>query len=203
MEKLFKNKLMVKFVGILLLSISWLIYVSCKKKIINEIKSPKPVIILFWHAKLIMFPFAFKKWWNRKTSVLISNHKDGQVVINLVKKFGIGVIHGSSNNGAVKALAGALRNIKNGVDVAITPDGPRGPRHSVSNGPVIISQKTGADIVVVDYTASKFWQFNSWDKMILPKPFSTITYTISEPFNIKNMDLEEAKKFISSKMPKD
>ena len=87
----------------------------------------------------------------------------------------------------------------NGVDVVITPDGPRGPRRSISDGSVTIAQKTGVNVVVLSYKASKFWQFNSWDKMILPKPFSKLTYYISGEFSLEGLNIQEAKNLIVKK----
>ena len=94
----------------------------------------------------------------------------------------------------------ALRELKVGNDVAITPDGPRGPRYSIADGVVIISQKSGKNIRCFNAIPSKYWQFNSWDKFVLPKPFGKIDFYISEPFSVKDMELEDAKSLIKTKM---
>jgi len=96
----------------------------------------------------------------------------------------------------------AIKELKNGVDVAITPDGPRGPRHSVANGIVAIAQKTRCDILIFNCVPTSYWQFNSWDKFVIPKPFGTINFYISEPFNVVDMEMEEAKNLIKEKMLK-
>mgnify|MGYP007045097175 FL=1 len=75
----------------------------------------------------------------------------------------------------------------------ITPDGPRGPYRSISDGSVSIAQKKDVPILLLNYEASRFWEFKSWDKMILPKPFSTIKYRISAPISVKNLEKNEAK----------
>ncbi|WP_304346318.1 dihydrodipicolinate synthase family protein [Campylobacter showae] len=116
--------------------------------------------------------------------------------------FGIGAIRGSSSKGAVKALAQSFRELKSGVDVIITPDGPRGPYHSVADGAVVIAQKQNAQIQILNYEASKFWQLKSWDKMIIPKPFSEISYTLSPPFSVTGMELEAAREQIKKEMEK-
>lgn len=79
-----------------------------------------------------------------------------------------------------------------GIDILITPDGPRGPRHSISDGTVIIPQKKNTPIQILSYEASSFGDL-ILDKMILPKPFSTINYILSEPFYITGMKMDEAK----------
>ncbi|MCR8679329.1 MULTISPECIES: lysophospholipid acyltransferase family protein [Campylobacter] len=200
MGRLFKSKFIIKIIENLLVFLMRLIYLTCKKEFINNTLSNKPVIILFWHEKLAFMPFIFSKCWQgRKANVIISDHKDGQIISDIISHFGIGSIRGSSSKGALKAFLSAIKSIDNGVDVAITPDGPRGPRHSISDGSVTISQKTGANIVILSYTATRFWQFNSWDKMILPKPFSKITYYVSREFNLEGLDMQEAKALIARK----
>ncbi|TWO21976.1 DUF374 domain-containing protein [Campylobacter hyointestinalis] len=201
MEKSFKDRLFIKFASIVIFCILWAIYLTCKKRFIGKPVSKEPCVVLFWHGKLAMFPFVFKRWWQGKSAkVIISDHKDGRVISTVSSYFGIGTISGSSSKGALKALLQAFREIKAGVDVVITPDGPRGPRHSISDGCVVIPQKMEVNIVILKYTATKFWQFKSWDKMILPKPFSIITYTLSEPFSVAHLGLDEAKELIAKHM---
>ena len=150
--------------------------------------------------------FAYLKFWTkdfskkRKGKVIISDHKDGEIIARVISFFGIGAIRGSSSKGAVKALAQSFRELKSGTDVIITPDGPRGPYHSVADGAVVIAQKQNAPIQILNYEASKFWQLKSWDKMIIPKPFSKISYTLSPPFSVTDMALEAARGLIKKEM---
>ena len=178
-----------------------LIYITCRKVWIGEARPNKPMVMLFWHGKLALMSFAFARWsCGKSAKVIISDHKDGELITQVIAHFGIGAVRGSTSKNAVKALVGALRELKDGSDLIITPDGPRGPRHSVSDGCVTIPQKSGADIQILDYTADRFWRFGSWDGMILPKPFSTVTYTLSEPFSVAGLELGEAKTLIARKM---
>lgn len=204
MEELSLKKRILLFIAeYAALALLGLIFLSCKKIYKGNGAPNEPCVVLFWHGKLAMMPFVFKKWWKNKTAkVIISDHKDGELITRIISHFGIGAIRGSSSKNAARALAGAFREIKNGSDIAITPDGPRGPRHSISDGCVVIPQKTNSKVVVVDYTASKFWQFKSWDGMILPKPFSTIFYSISEPFSIENLDMQTAKNLLHQRLIK-
>ena len=152
--------------------------------------------------------FAYLKFWTkdfskkRKGKVIISDHKDGEIIARVISFFGIGAIRGSSSKGAVKALAQSFRELKSGTDVIITPDGPRGPYHSIADGAVVIAQKQNAQIQILNYEASKFWQLKSWDKMIIPKPFSEISYTLSPPFSVTDMALEDARELIKKEMEK-
>lgn len=131
---------------------------------------------------------------------MISQSKDGEIIAKVYSLFGIGAIRGSSSKGAAKALISTIREIKSGYDVAISPDGPRGPRFSVASGVVAIAQKSGARIVVLSSKPEKYWQFNSWDKFILPKPFGKVNFYMSEPYDIVNLEFEEARDFIKNKM---
>lgn len=200
MGRLFKSKFANKIIENLLVFLMRLIYLSCKKEFITNTLPNKPVVILFWHEKLAFMPFIFTKCWSgREANVIISDHKDGQMITDIIAHFGIGSIRGSSSKGALRAFLLAIKSINNGIDVAITPDGPRGPRHSISDGSATIAQKTGVNIVILSYKASKFWEFNSWDKMILPKPFSKITYYISDSFSLDGLEINEAKALIAKK----
>ena len=150
--------------------------------------------------------FAYVHWWTnsqnpqRRAKVMISDHKDGEIIARVISFFSIDAIRGSSSKGAVKALAQSFRELKSGIDVIITPDGPRGPYHSVADGAVVIAQKQNAPIQILNYEASKFWQLKSWDKMIIPKPFSKISYTLSPPFSVTDMALEAARGLIKKEM---
>lgn len=200
MARLFKGKLANKIIENLLVFLIKLIYLTCKKEFIGNQPKSKPVVALFWHEKLAFMPFIFSSCWQgREANVMISDHKDGQMISDIIKHFGIGSIRGSSSKGALKVFLSAIKSINYGVDVVITPDGPRGPRHSISDGSVTIAQKTGVNVVVLSYKASKFWQFNSWDKMILPKPFSKLTYYISSEFSLEGLNIQEAKNLIVKK----
>jgi len=137
---------------------------------------------------------------NGKVSAMISEHKDGEVITKIVEYLGIHSIRGSSSKGAIKALIAAIKELRSGYDIAITPDGPRGPRHVVANGIVAISQKTNTKILVLNCKPSKYWKFSSWDKFIVPKPFGILEFFIQEPFSLEGLSVKEAKKIVREKM---
>lgn len=198
----FKRAAFINIVVYIVYFLIWLIFLTCKKRYLGANLQSSACVVLFWHGRLAMMSFAYSHWWakGRLARVIISDHKDGEIIARVIKFFGIGTIRGSSSKGGAKALINAFKEIKSGNDVIITPDGPRGPAYSIADGAVIIAQKQNVNIQTLNYEASKFWQFKSWDKMILPKPFSTITYTLSEPFSLANLSMDEAKNLISSKM---
>ena len=178
--------------------LQWLIFLSCKKKYKGGKIDHKPYVILFWHGKLALMPFAFKHYRqkDKKAYVMISYHKDGEQIAKIIKLFSLNAVRGSTSKGASTALRAAFKVLEQNDDIILTPDGPKGPYHSISDGSIVLAQKKGLKIRILNYEASRFWEFKSWDKMILPKPFSKITYSLSEPLDILSLDKEKAKEFL-------
>jgi len=179
-----------------------LIYATCKKKFYITSNIPKePFIGVLWHGEMLMQLFMYKKFRKEiKTVIMISEHFDGEIIAKILKLYGFDSVRGSSSKGSVKVLKETFKAIDNGYDVAITPDGPRGPYHSLADGVVLIAQKKRMKIIATRYKASKFWQLNSWDKFIIPKPFSTLYFYASEPFSVEGLSKEEAKRVIKRRL---
>ncbi|TQR29362.1 GTP-binding protein [Campylobacter sp. MIT 99-7217] len=199
MEKWFK----FSFVPFVIFLLQWLIFMTCRKKFIGEKTTNTPCVLLFWHGRLAFMPFIFRymgyKALGKKAFVMISHHKDGEIIAKNIEFFNINTIRGSTYKGASAVIKEAFKVLDKNDDVVITPDGPRGPWHSVSDGSVMIAQKKGVGIMLLNYEASRYWEFKTWDKMILPKPFSTIVYRIS-PLSVKNLEKNEAKEMIKQKL---
>ena len=178
------------------------IYLTNKKVFHHaNIDQSENYVVAFWHGDLLMQPFNYQKLRpNNEVRAMISEHRDGESIQKTVAFLGIGSIAGSSSKGGAKALITAIKTLKNGVDVAITPDGPRGPIYSIADGIVAISQKTNTNIVVLSSIPTSYWEMKSWDKFVVPKPFGKIDFYASEPFSVENLELEEAKQLIYSKM---
>lgn len=180
-----------------------LIYLTNKKKFHLEGEVlKKPFILAFWHGESLFAPLAFKKIFGLPVKSIISDHRDGEIARKTVEYFGIGSIRGSTNKGGAKALIGAIREFKAGSCIAITPDGPKGPFHSIAGGIVLLSQKLDADIVVFTSCPKKYWQLRSWDKYKIPKPFGEIDFYYSQPFKITNLNEHQAKEVIYRAMMK-
>ncbi|HUH43449.1 MAG: lysophospholipid acyltransferase family protein [Sulfurimonas sp.] len=174
------------------------LYATNKKNFHSpESISDEPIIFACWHGELLMLPYLYSKY--RKTphaKVLISSHFDGLLISKTIKYFGLGTIAGSTNRNAARVLIQAITAIKDGYDIGITPDGPKGPRHEVADGIIAMAQKTKAKIVLVEIKPTKFWQLNSWDKFTIPKPFGTLNYYSTQPIDVSNLDIISAKKLI-------
>ncbi|MDR2018498.1 MAG: DUF374 domain-containing protein [Syntrophobacterales bacterium] len=109
-------------------------------------------IVCFWHGRLLMMPFANKRG---KGKVLISRHRDGEFIARTMAYFNLGAIRGSYRKGTVSSLREIMRDLRRGFDVAITPDGPKGPRFKVKKGIVELAKLTGKPIVPLTFGASK------------------------------------------------
>ncbi len=145
------------------------------------VKNGIPGIGVFWHDRLLMMPFAYE---GKKLSFLVSPHRDGQVVGKALKKFGLTPILGSSTRGGASAIKAMMRAIQNGSDIAIVPDGPRGPRHRLQFGVIELARRTGAPILPIAFSASKKKIFNTWDRFLLPYPFSKGVFVWGEPIYV-------------------
>ncbi len=157
-------------------------------------------ICVCWHGELFMSPQAYRVIHKKhKASAIISRHFDGSLISGTLNLFRIGPLRGSSRKGAQKVLLQAFRSIKEGKEVLITPDGPRGPRHYMSDGAIGIALKSQLPIFIMNFKAKSFWQFNSWDKFVIPKPFTKVDFYL-QSVSLKGMSLDESKEYLLTKM---
>lgn len=142
----------------------------------------KNVIFAFWHNRLIMMPYFYRTFMDRKNiTVMVSRSKDGQIITDIAEKFGYKMVRGSSSRGGKAALREMVRLLKSGWDAGYTPDGPRGPRYRIGQGLITIAQMTGYPIIPVSYEVTKRLVVNSWDKLIIPLPFSRGVLIFGDP----------------------
>jgi lysophospholipid acyltransferase (LPLAT)-like uncharacterized protein len=112
----------------------------------------KRMIIAFWHAQQLMMPLAYR---GSEAYVLISRHGDGELIQRIITRFGLRAVRGSSTRGGMEALRELIRLGRSGVDLVITPDGPKGPRHVAKMGVVQLAKATGLPIVPLAFGCSK------------------------------------------------
>ena len=192
------GKVLVPPLAYMLMRIVWW---TAKKEFhfITEIGEEQHVCVC-WHGELFMSPQAYRHIHKKHAaSAIISSHFDGSLIASTLKLLNIRPLRGSSRKGAKQVLMQAFRSIKSGEEVLITPDGPRGPRHSMSDGVIGISLKSKLPIFVMSFQAKSYWQLNSWDKFVIPKPFTKVDFYI-QSISLDGMELEEAKKYLSTKM---
>ncbi len=168
--------------------------VNDKAGVIQPFINAEPVIFALWHNRIFTMPPIWQRTGGkkRKTVVLTSASKDGTTLATAMTMFGLGAIRGSSSRRAVAALIGMKKALREGFDVSVTPDGPRGPRYTVQPGIVKIAQSTGTDIIPIHISYSSAWRLDTWDRFVIPKPFSRVSVTFAPPFVVpKNISEEE------------
>lgn len=141
----------------------------------------RPVVLVLWHGDLLPLLWAFR---HEGVAVLISEHGDGEVVARAALALGHRTVRGSTSRGGGRALLELCRTLDAGHDVAITPDGPRGPARTFAPGALIVAQRTGAPIVPLGAAATRAWRLRSWDGFQIPKPFSRVTVVVTEPVTV-------------------
>ncbi|MGC1370840.1 MAG: lysophospholipid acyltransferase family protein [Candidatus Sulfotelmatobacter sp.] len=131
----------------------------------------RPLIVSFWHACQIPAAYICR---NIGVRVMSSNSYDGEYMGRIVRKFGFVPVKGSSTRNAVRALLGLRRALDEGWTVAFTLDGPRGPRYKVKPGPVALARSSGVPMSVFHMAVERAWVLNTWDRLMVPKPFSRV-----------------------------
>ena len=157
-----------------------------------------------WHNRLLLISFVLKRFLPQRPGAgLISASRDGDLIADLTRRFGFGVVRGSSSRLGVSALRELENVLASGHDVLITPDGPRGPAYELGAGIVFLAQKTGVAIVPINMEFSRCWRVNSWDGFILPRPFAKVRVIFGrvhrvratntpEEFEIERLSLQNA-----------
>ncbi len=137
----------------------------------QETVGQRPLIISFWHACIIPATYLFR---NCGIRVMSSNSYDGEYMGRIIRKFGFVAVKGSSSRNAVRALLGLRRALHHGWAVAFSIDGPRGPRYKVKPGPVALARSSGVPLTMFHIAVERAWVLNTWDRLIIPKPFSRV-----------------------------
>ena len=145
-----------------------------------------------WHNRLLLSAHMIRKFFpERLGAALISASRDGAIIADVVERYGFETARGSSSRKGSAALLQLADAITRGRDVLITPDGPRGPAYSLGDGILFLAQKTGAPIVPVNFEYSAYWRAKSWDRFIIPKPFSKIRIVLGEPLRVRSTSTDE------------
>jgi lysophospholipid acyltransferase (LPLAT)-like uncharacterized protein len=159
------------------------------------------VIVAFWHQRLLMMPFIPHEG---RFGAMISRHRDGEFIARALKLFGIDSVRGSTTRGGLSALRGMVRCFENGANLAITPDGPQGPRHIVQMGVIELARLTSAPIIPAACSASRKKVFKTWDHFVLPLPFCKVAYVWGEPIfvdrHLSKEELEEKRLLVEERL---
>ena len=149
----------------------------------------QPVIFTFWHGTMLPLLWRHR---SQGVAILISEHGDGEIIARIAHSLGYRSVRGSSSRGGERALLGTARALEQGHDVAFSPDGPRGPRETFAPGALIVSQRTGAPVVLITVAAQRAWRLTSWDRFLIPKPFARVTIAYEDPLRVEAPDARAA-----------
>ena len=159
----------------------------------------RAVIYIVWHGRILIVPWLYRRLRRRRgvraPLVLVSRSRDGELGTRYVRCFGLSVIRGSSSRGGGAALRELVTAVRDGADVAIVPDGPRGPSEQLQGGVVTLAALTGAPVVPLAVGASPARRLSSWDRFLVPLPFARCVLAFGPPLRIEpGADREHAGK---------
>lgn len=156
----------------------------------------KAFVLCFWHGELLVSLFANR---DRGHSAMVSEHSDGEIIAQVMERWGYHNIRGSSSRSAGRALLAMVRELQEGRSFAITPDGPRGPAGKPQPGILLASVRAGVPIVTVRCEASRAWRMRSWDRFLIPKPFAKVRVIYGDPWHAPATD-DAAAKLLEERM---
>jgi lysophospholipid acyltransferase (LPLAT)-like uncharacterized protein len=176
-----------RFVGFFGKLILGLWTMTARKTVVGEARykelrsQNKPVVLCVWHGRLLVVPYLFRK---RGILALISPSEDGEILARIVEGWGK-VLRGSSSHSIAKAWAVMRRELDEGGEVIIVPDGPRGPNRFLKLGALKLSQQSGAFIVPFTFAAARKKTLNSWDQFMIFYPFTRVVALFGEPIRVE------------------
>jgi len=138
----------------------------------------RPVVLAFWHGALLSLTYVDR---GRNIQVLTSMHRDGELISRVIAALGFGVVRGSSTRGSVRGLLKLIAKGRDGFDLGITPDGPKGPAESIKRGVFYVAEKSGARLVPIGVAAARAKRLSSWDSFMIPLPFTRVAVVYGEP----------------------
>ena len=153
-------------------------YIGAADELFERWRRGEQVIMAFWHSRIILMRFAYQ---GQKACVMNSIHRDGEIVTRIMRRFGIPSVRGSSSRGWVGGLKSLVEAYRLGYDLIIVPDGPRGPRHQAKSGVLQLARVTGAPVYPTTYSAAWHTTIGSWDRLMIPFPFSRAVYAVGSP----------------------
>lgn len=148
----------------------------------------------FWHNRMFLIPWMHEKWFSHiPGTMLTSPSRDGRTIAEICESFGIEGERGSSSSPekGMSALIALAKKSRQGYEIGITPDGPRGPLHRLQPGIIKLAQITGTPIIPVHMQFSHSIQLDTWDKFLLPLPFATVRLVFDKPHHIPRRMTEE------------
>lgn len=154
-----------------LLGLTWRMRRVDGEEVASRIAAGRPILYAFWHGHMLPLLVAHE---GEQLAVLVSSHRDGEIITRVARAFGYDAIRGSTSRDAPGALRAIVRTLRGGRTVGVTPDGPRGPAHEFAPGPAIAAFETGIPIILAAVAADRAWYLKTWDRFMIPKPFARV-----------------------------
>jgi lysophospholipid acyltransferase (LPLAT)-like uncharacterized protein len=164
-----------------LLATTWRFQIRNEEAIQSLRAEKRAFIFSLWHGQLLPLIWHHR---HQDIAILVSEHRDGELIARVAQSIGYRLIRGSSSHGGERALLGLVRDLREGREVAVTPDGPRGPACHYAAGALIAAHRSGAVILPIAAHASSAWRLNSWDRFLIPKPFASVTVAYGNPVHV-------------------
>lgn len=171
------------------LAATWRIRVIGDAGLRAEREAGRAVIITLWHGQMLPLLYQHR---GEGVAILISEHRDGEIIARIATSLGHRTVRGSTTRGAGRALLSMVRQVESGQDIAVTPDGPRGPAKSFAPGALIVAQRTGAAIIPATVVARSAWRLKSWDRFMIPRPFTRIVISYGAAAHVRTGDARAA-----------
>lgn len=191
----FKDRLLLLAAPLLAALIIRLLHLTIRTEFVGE-EYPRSfwqrgeqVILSFWHDQLLLMVLGYR---GPLAKILISPSKDGELIARVMGYFGQEAVRGSSSRGGRAAFKALLSLAKEKVDLVITPDGPKGPRHQLKEGVIQLARLSGRPVIPMAFVCSRGHRFGSWDRFLLPYPFGRGVYAFGEPVYYNKAEGAEA-----------
>ena len=172
-----------------------------KENCFSPEESDKTGIASFWHYSIIYILYHMRKY---SATAMVSASRDGDYLAQLAEELDFDTVRGSRNNKGVEGLKAMLRAIRKGNSAAIVADGSQGPPRIVQPGAILLASRTGAPIIPMVFAASSYFTISSWDRTIIPKPFSRIDFYYGKPIyvsaKLKPEEVEECRLYLEEQL---
>ncbi len=178
------DRLLLRFVPFVASRVMHLLHLLLKNETLGEdhLRSTwqcdESAIIPFWHDQLLLLVFGYP---GKRAKLLISSSKDGELLARTMKYFDQDAVRGSSSRGGRAAFKEMLDLCKEKADIVLTPDGPKGPRHELKDGVIQLARMSGRPVIPMTFVCNRGHRFKSWDRFLVPYPFSRGVYSFGEP----------------------
>ena len=194
LDHLFTTELFISFLYRFNRAYSWTfrLKIENEKEWMNHLKNGGTVLLCAWHQQFFSAIRHFQNYDVFKPSIMISQSKDGEIIAGVAKRAGWHPIRGSSSVGGINALKNMIANLKSTKLAAHIVDGPRGPSGKVKAGVIRLAHVANAVIVPFYVSTENAWQFNSWDKFLLPKPFSKVVLRFGKMIKLEKVKDKES-----------